>query len=578
DQAYSKLDAAGLVADSVYLDDTPPTPKQVGTVKSQAPVATTTNPNTRTQAGDVVHLEIYGKVVPSLLNWHQNKFDLILKPVGMSVDSTTVDKLAPREDLELCAYGQSPAPGSLVPRNKKMSVKLYRPRDSNANYPGKTAPVAAPTRKGKKPGDEFIGEWKMISIHQYLPLPEKEISAQGSIDKCDRMGTAGLYWQLEGCGFGGGDMNPEDGSTYATRHGVKTWGEKWCFSIEPGHARYEGRQPEIDTQNNLGKKLTYRRVVKYRRVGTGSGSSKDGLAGIDSGVAATGTQAGGTIDYPDMSLGRSFRSQDVVVAGDEMTVTYDETGYGRDSFVEVPIHQDAVGSWVDEGWDPWLVFHVDKNKKISGMFQRWQNQAHTGILDEQFIDLPSFVSKLKQPPDPVSRYLQSQLCNESLTYLRDMAPNNADLQRRLLFDLDGIVHRQPIYDAQRFAGVTLRPETQLLLAKFLGNESRATINKMLLEDAYPREISTNSSNFIVPFTGEAHTVGTSEKNKNTSFKIAGVLPAREKNGQPGTWELEEFFNQSDKRFDGKIHIHEIRNGKLETIKEYRTMHRFDGAK
>ena len=96
--------------------------------------------------------------------------------------------------------------------------------------------------------------------------------------------------------------------------------------------------------------------------------------------------------------------------------------------------------------------------------------------------------------DAVSHYLQTQLSpdtrrtlagyNGSLT---DAAPVLAVLTN----DLNRIIRGPSIYDAERFAGITLRPQTRQLLAAHPTGDKLALLNRLLLEDAYPDEIAAS---------------------------------------------------------------------------------------
>jgi ACS family hexuronate transporter-like MFS transporter len=105
------------------------------------------------------------------------------------------------------------------------------------------------------------------------------------------------------------------------------------------------------------------------------------------------------------------------------------------------------------------------------------------------IDLSALALKLNQPTDAVSTFVRTSLSSATLSALTNysaLAP--LTLQTNLLPDLNTLINGQPIYDARRFAGVTLRPETQKLLAQTPSGEALKHLNRLLLDDAYPREI------------------------------------------------------------------------------------------
>ena len=103
----------------------------------------------------------------------------------------------------------------------------------------------------------------------------------------------------------------------------------------------------------------------------------------------------------------------------------------------------------------------------------------------------SFVAKLKNPEDPVSVYLRSQLSREVLELAAQFPQKQVvrlALRYGLLLDLNRIVSGPLIYDDQRFMGVVLRPETRQLLNSELTSDARIRLNRLLLEDAYPLDL------------------------------------------------------------------------------------------
>ena len=62
------------------------------------------------------------------------------------------------------------------------------------------------------------------------------------------------------------------------------------------------------------------------------------------------------------------------------------------------------------------------------------------------------------------------------------------VEAALIEDLNKIITGQLIYEPGRFAGINLRPQTKELLARVEQDEDIARLNRLLLEDTYPREI------------------------------------------------------------------------------------------
>ena len=172
-----------------------------------------------------------------------------------------------------------------------------------------------------------------------------------------------------------------------------------------------------------------------------------------------------------------------------------------------------------------------------------------GYLKDPFIfsagdlsDLPALASRLKQRARQVDAWLVGELSEKTREVLRAYERSSHDqatLPGTLLPDLnillsgrsihDSKVSGQSVYDPRRFAGITLRSETQQLLsqyekaqkkeaekaerkaAKVVGLTSETQellsqkpegdellfLNRLLLEDAYPLELSRNCPEAIV---------------------------------------------------------------------------------
>ena len=108
------------------------------------------------------------------------------------------------------------------------------------------------------------------------------------------------------------------------------------------------------------------------------------------------------------------------------------------------------------------------------------------------INLPSLAGMLKQPSgaDKVSQYLAGRLSAATQKLLSDYeGGTNSRLQQALTEDFNQVIQSGPMYDAERFAGVKLSPETSSLLAKTPTGADLVHLNRLLLQDAYPLEIS-----------------------------------------------------------------------------------------
>jgi hypothetical protein len=107
-----------------------------------------------------------------------------------------------------------------------------------------------------------------------------------------------------------------------------------------------------------------------------------------------------------------------------------------------------------------------------------ENNA-TLLRAEGVLDPAGFIEKIATSPDAIAEYLRKRLSNFA---------TSSNLAA-LLKELNETIAGPSIYDRAAFAGVVLRPQTAVLLAQNLKGQRLARLNKMLLEDAFPRELA-----------------------------------------------------------------------------------------
>ena len=107
-------------------------------------------------------------------------------------------------------------------------------------------------------------------------------------------------------------------------------------------------------------------------------------------------------------------------------------------------------------------------------------------------DLPELARKLMEQPDAISAFLGEQLDAPAKTSLSTFAPTDASIKEftaALLKNLNRIVGGASIYEAARFQKIRLRPTTEALRKKNPSGQDLARLNRVLLEDAFPRELA-----------------------------------------------------------------------------------------
>jgi hypothetical protein len=112
-------------------------------------------------------------------------------------------------------------------------------------------------------------------------------------------------------------------------------------------------------------------------------------------------------------------------------------------------------------------------KTLAGWTQI-ENNA-TLLRAEGVLDPAGFVEKIAKSHDPLPEYLRKTATSATL------AP--------LLKELNDLIAGPSIYNPDRFSGVVLRRGTALLLAQNPKGQRLARLNKLLLEDAFPKELA-----------------------------------------------------------------------------------------
>jgi len=111
---------------------------------------------------------------------------------------------------------------------------------------------------------------------------------------------------------------------------------------------------------------------------------------------------------------------------------------------------------------------------------------------DDFADLPSLASKLGQTKRLVDKWLAGQLSAATQIALANYQGSSSDqapLQEALLQDLNASIRGSLGRNARCFAGVALRSETLDLLSKNPQGGGLLRLNRLLLEDSYPLELS-----------------------------------------------------------------------------------------
>ncbi len=126
-------------------------------------------------------------------------------------------------------------------------------------------------------------------------------------------------------------------------------------------------------------------------------------------------------------------------------------------------------------------------------------EVRTAFAGSDFKDVSALAKKLTAPADPVSGFLATNLSSstvQTLTHFNEGTASVTAARIALAQDLNSLILKQSVYSPERFSGITLQEKTKELLAQDKGrNEAR--LNRLLLADAYPRELAFHDGIFGV---------------------------------------------------------------------------------
>jgi len=119
-------------------------------------------------------------------------------------------------------------------------------------------------------------------------------------------------------------------------------------------------------------------------------------------------------------------------------------------------------------------------------------QPTAELVTSNLKDLESFVRRLQSAPRPFDRWLLEQLpspLQQAVNAHRKGHPHSQRLKQKLIDRLNELLSGGLIHEPARFATIELRPRSKELLAKSPAGRELQQLNRWLLEDACPDEIS-----------------------------------------------------------------------------------------
>jgi len=119
-------------------------------------------------------------------------------------------------------------------------------------------------------------------------------------------------------------------------------------------------------------------------------------------------------------------------------------------------------------------------------------EVRTAFAGSDFKDVPGLARKLKEKADPVSAFLAANLSSATQQTLNQVAGGAANITAArvaLMQDLNSLILKQSIHSPERFSGINLSEKSRQLLALDAKTRNEARLNRLLLADAYPKELS-----------------------------------------------------------------------------------------
>lgn len=140
------------------------------------------------------------------------------------------------------------------------------------------------------------------------------------------------------------------------------------------------------------------------------------------------------------------------------------------------------------------LLYITVSESPSTMYETGPIKLHLSsrLVASDITDFKTLARRLAHPDntDPVSKYLSTQLSPETRVLLAGSDNRtNSVLVQAVTDDLNRIVQHGPLYDEQRFANVKLSTEATVLLKQKPSGTELVRLNRKLLQDAYPHEIS-----------------------------------------------------------------------------------------
>ncbi len=118
-------------------------------------------------------------------------------------------------------------------------------------------------------------------------------------------------------------------------------------------------------------------------------------------------------------------------------------------------------------------------------------EVRTAFAGSDFKDVSTLAAKLTAKADPLSAFLATNLSSATLQTLDRYKAGTAGATAArvaMMQDLNSIILKQSLYSPERFSGITISDASRQLLAQDIKTRNEARLNRLLLADAFPKEL------------------------------------------------------------------------------------------
>ncbi len=137
------------------------------------------------------------------------------------------------------------------------------------------------------------------------------------------------------------------------------------------------------------------------------------------------------------------------------------------------------------------------NQDKSTWVGRWMGdwvELRTAFVGSDLKDTSSLAARVSKPgdADPLSAFLATKLSDSTRQTLADYGNGTVGetaARVGMMQDLNTLIQEESLYSPERFNGVTLRESTKQLLTEDAKKRNERRLNRLLLADAYPKELA-----------------------------------------------------------------------------------------